>query len=148
MFFHRNWWPHGAVLGRVEALDGWHNIDDYDDAREEPGILVYRWEAPLFFANAGAFRRQVRRWVRERQPTWVVLVCEAITDIDVTGAGVIEQLDRELNAEGIHVAFVEMRSRLRDLVERYGLFATLDSEHFYASVKSALEAIRAERDSE
>ena len=69
-------------------------------------------------------------------------MCEAITDIDVTGAGVIEQLDRELNAEGIHMAFVEMRTRLQDLVERYGLFETLDSAHFYGSVDSALAAIR------
>ena len=88
---------------------------------------LYRWEAPLFFANAGAFRRQVRRLVRERQPTWVIIMCEAITDIDVTGAGVIEQLDRELNEEGIHMAFVEMRTRLQDLVERYGLLETLDA---------------------
>jgi high affinity sulfate transporter 1 len=146
IFFRRNWWPHGAVLGLVAGLDGWHSIEFYADAREEPGVLVYRWEAPLFFANAGAFRRQVRRLVSERQPAWVVIECEAITDIDVTGAGIIEQLDRELNADGIHMAFVEMRDRLQDLVERYGLFETLDAEHFYPSVERALAAIRAEGD--
>ena len=145
LFFRRNWWPHGAVLGRVAGLDGWHSIDVFDDAEEQPDVVVYRWEAPLFFANAGAFRRQIRHLVRERHPTWVVVVCEAITDIDVTGAGVIEQLDRELNGEGISMAFVEMRSRLQDLVERYGLFETLDRDHFYPSVDRALVAIRAEQ---
>ena len=67
---------------------------------ERPGVLVFRWEAPLFFANAGMFRQQVRRLVRERQPRWVVLQCEAITDIDVTAADMLEQLDTELNAHG------------------------------------------------
>ena len=64
LFFRRNWWPHGAVLGEVEGLDGWHSIDVHADAREHSGIVVYRWEAPLFFANAGAFRRQIRHLVR------------------------------------------------------------------------------------
>jgi high affinity sulfate transporter 1 len=141
LFFRRNWWPHGAVLGRVEGMDGWHSIDVFTDAREEPGVVVYRWEAPLFFANAGAFRRQIRRLVRDQSPSWVIVQCEAITDIDVTAAGVIEQLDFELNAAGIHMAFAEMRSRLQDLVERYGLLATLDREHFYPSVGAALRAI-------
>jgi high affinity sulfate transporter 1 len=142
LFFRRNWWPHGAVLGRVDGLDGWHSVDVFNSAREEPHVVIYRWEAPLFFANAGAFRRQVRHLVRDRRPQWVVIECEAMTDIDVTGAGVIEQLDRELNAQGVHMAFVEMRSRLQDLVERYGLLETLDREHFYPSVERALAEIR------
>ena len=98
----------------------------YDAAEEVPGIVIYRWEAPLFFANAGAFRRQVRHLVRERSPSWVVVQCEAITDVDVTAAGMLKQLDEELNAEGVHMAFVELRSRLQVLVQRYGLFETLD----------------------
>jgi MFS superfamily sulfate permease-like transporter len=106
--------------------------------------VVYRWEAPLFFANAGAFRHQARRLVHDRHPKWFVLVCEAVTDIDVTAAGMLEQLDRELNAAGVHMAFVEMRTRLQELTLRYGLFETLDRDHFYPTVKSALEAIEAE----
>ena len=79
--------------------------------------------------------------VRERRPGWVILQCEAITDIDVTAAGMLERLDNELNADGVHLAFAEMRSRLQDLVHEYGLHKTLDSEHFYDSVDHALEAI-------
>ena len=104
-------------------------------------MLVYRWEAPLFFANAGMFRQQVRELVRKERPRWVVLQCEAITDIDVSAADVLEQLDRELNAQGVHLAFVELRDRLQDLVFRYGLFATLDRDHFYDSVELALAHI-------
>ena len=78
--------------------------------------MVYRWEAPLFFANCSAFRTQVRRVVAGRHPSWVVVQCEAMTDIDVSAARMLEQLDRELNAAGVHMAFVEMRTRLQDLV--------------------------------
>ncbi len=142
LFFRRSWWPHGAVLGRMDGVDGWHDVDAHDAAEEVPGIVIYRWEAPLFFANAGAFRRQVRHLVRERSPSWVVVQCEAITDVDVTAAGMLKQLDEELNAEGVHMAFVELRSRLQVLVQRYGLFETLDRDHFYPSVESALADIR------
>jgi MFS superfamily sulfate permease-like transporter len=107
-------------------------------------VLVYRWEAPLFFANAGSFRRQIRRLVRERRPEWVVIQCEAITDIDVTGAGIVDQLDVELNSDGVHMAFVEMRNRLQDLVQRYGLLETLDRAHFYPTIDRAIAAIREE----
>jgi MFS superfamily sulfate permease-like transporter len=141
LFFRRNWWPHGAVLGEVDGLDGWHDVTMHETARELPGIVVYRWEAPLFFANAGAFRRQVRHLVHERRPEWVVVQCEAITDVDVTAAGMLEQLDKELNGDGVHMAFVEMRDRLQRLVSRYGLFDTLDRDHFYPSISAALEAI-------
>ena len=141
LFFNRNWWPHGAVLGRTDDSEGWHNVDDLPGAREEPGIVVYRWEAPLFFANARTFRDEVRRLVKERQPHWVVLQCEAITDIDVTAGEMLEQLDVELNAAGIHLAFVELRSRLQDLVGRLGLYETLDRDHFYPTIDAALTAI-------
>src|SRR5262249_27923847 len=144
LFFRRNWWPNGAVLGEVEGLDGWHSVEIHDDAHEVEDIVVYRWEAPLFFANAGAFRRQIRHLVRERRPRWVVVQCEAITDVDITAAGMLEQLDKELNAQGVHMAFVELRTRLQQLVQRYGLLATLDRDHFYPSIDTALSAIREE----
>ncbi|MGE5226384.1 MAG: SulP family inorganic anion transporter [Planctomycetaceae bacterium] len=141
LFFRRSWWPHGEVLGRVPGLDDWHDLDRYPQAQEEPGVVVFRWEAPLFFANAGIFRQQVRRLARRREPRWIVLQCEAVTDIDVTAADMLERLDRELNARGVRVAFVELRDRLKDLILGYGLFETLDRDHFYPSVTSALDAI-------
>ena len=141
LFFRRNWWPHGAVLGRVEGVEGWHDVAKHPGAEQVPGIVVYRWEAPLFFANAGSFREQIRKIVRERKPDWVVLQCEAITDVDVTAAEMLEQLDNELNAAGTHLAFAEMRDRLQDLTLRYGLLETLDREHFYPTLETALEEI-------
>ena len=110
MFFQRSWWPHGEVLGVVPATDEWHSMRANPHAEPRPGVVMFRWEAPLFFANAGMFREQVLRQVRDHQARWVILQCEAITDIDVSAADVLERLDVELNEVGIHIAFVELRT--------------------------------------
>ena len=133
--------PTAPFSGEVPELGGWHSTAEHPEAAERPGIVVFRWEAPLFFANSGQFRDQVRRLARERAPDWIVLQCEAITDIDVTAAEVLKELDEELNDRGVHLAFVEMRDRLHELVRRYGLHTTLDQEHFYPSLDQALDAI-------
>ncbi len=143
LVFQRSWWARGAVLGRIPEL-GWHSVEQHADAEELDGIVVYRWEAALFFANAGAFRRQIRHLVRERKPAWVVLQCEAITDIDVTAAEMLGQLDKELNQKGVHLAFVELRSRLQELTSEYGLMKTLDRDHFYPTMNGAIDAIQAD----
>ena len=144
LFFRRNWWPHGAVLGRVDEVEGWHDVGAHPAAEQLPGIVVYRWEAPLFFANAGSFREEIRRLAREHKPRWIVLQCEAITDVDVSAGEMLEQLDDELNAEGIHLAFAELRTRLQELTLRYGLMETLDRDHFYPTLEAALRAVTAE----
>jgi high affinity sulfate transporter 1 len=141
LFFQRNWWPHGEVLGRVAGRDGWHSDSHGDVLVERPDVVVFRWEAPLFFANSGMFADQVRDLVHVRHPRWVVLQCQAITDIDATAAGMLERLDNELNARDVHLAFVELRTRLRDLVHDYGLYSTLDQDHFYDSIEDALADI-------
>src|SRR6478672_9756815 len=143
LFFRRSWWPHGVVLGR-DAGGGWHQFEGRDDLEEVPGIVVYRWEAPLFFANAGTFRENLRSLVRERRPRWLVIQCEAVTDVDVTAAEKLEQLDKQLNEQGVHLAFDELRDRLEVLLLRYGLFETLDRDHFYPSMDAALAAIARE----
>lgn len=142
LYFRRGWQPHGAVLGRVQTIGGWHNVDHYPEARQLPGVVVFRWEAPLFFANCSSFRTRIRSVVGSREVSWVVIQCEAITDIDVSAAKMLEQLDLELNARGIHMAFVDMRTRLQDLVQRYGLFETLDRDRFYPNLETCLATIR------
>lgn len=141
LYFRRGWQPHGAVLGRTRTME-WHNVERYPDAHELPGIVVYRWEAPLFFANCSSFRTQIRELVRRYRPSWVVIQCEAITDIDVSAAQTLERLDQELNAQGVHMAFIEMRTRLQNLVQRYGLFETLDRDRFYPTLESGLAQIQ------
>ncbi len=140
LFFRRSWWPHGEVLG--QAPDGrWHAVRDQESARQVPGVVVFRWEAPLFFANVGIFRRQVRALARAKGVEWIVLQCEAVTDIDVTAADMLEQLSAQLRARGVHLAFVEMRTRLSQDMHRYGLFRTVHRERLYPSVNAAVEAI-------
>jgi len=143
LFFRRSWWPPGAVLGYVHELKGWHDVQRYPEAEQRKDVVIYRWEAPLFFANAGIFRQQIRKLVIERKPRWIVLQCEAITDIDVTAADMLKGLDHELNEHGIHMAFVELRGRLQERVETYGLLTELDREHFFAKMKPALRDIEA-----
>lgn len=141
LFFRHYWMPRDAILGHVEEVGGWHNVDRFPDTEEVEGIVVYRWEAPLFFANASTFQRNIRELVRDRHPRWIVLDCAAVTDLDVTAAGMLKTLDDDLNDHGIHLAFVELRSHLQDLVEKYGLNESLDRDHFYTSIDQALEEI-------
>jgi high affinity sulfate transporter 1 len=140
LFFQSNWWPHGELLGEVPDDMNWHSLANNPDAAPRPDIVVFRWEAPLFFANAGIFRQQLRHHVAQLAPQWVIIQCEAITDIDVSAAEMLARLDVELNERGIHMAFVEMRTRLHGLIDRYGMSA-LDRDHFYDSVHEALAAI-------
>lgn len=144
LFFRRNWWPIGEVLGMTDELEGWHSLAQHHDAEQISGIVVYRWEAPLFFANSGIFREEIRKLAGERHPRWIVLQCEAITDVDVTAAEMLRELDEELNAAGTHLAFAELRGRLRSLILQYGLLETLDREHFYPTLDAAIEAVRRE----
>jgi MFS superfamily sulfate permease-like transporter len=115
--------------------------------REIPRCEGAAWDrdlpmgGPSVFANCSAFRAQIRQVVRERHAMWVIVHSEAMTDIDVSAARTLEQLDRELNAVGIHMAFVEMRARLQDLVRRYGLFETLDRDRFYPTIEAAITAV-------
>ena len=143
LFFRRSWWPHGEELGRVPEIGGWHNVGRYPEAQRVEGVVIFRWEAPLFFANAGIFRESVRELVRHDRPRWIVLQCEAITDVDVTAADMLERLDIELNDQGVNMAFVELRTRLQELLHRYGLFTTLDRTHVFPSIERALAAIEA-----
>jgi len=140
LFFQSNWWPHGELLGEVPDDVNWHSLAHNPDAAPRPDIVVFRWEAPLFFANAGIFRQQLRHHIAQSQPEWVIVQCEAITDIDVSAAEMLARLDVELNERGIHMAFVEMRTRLHGLIDRYGMSA-LDRDHFYDSVAQAIAAI-------
>jgi MFS superfamily sulfate permease-like transporter len=136
-FFKRGWWPAGEVLGRVGSLGAWHRTDVFPEAVQIPGVVVFRWEAPLFFANAGTFRQTLRRLVKRSDARRAVVQCEAITDIDVTAAEMLQHLDSELGQRGVELVFVQLRTRLRELLARYGLEDTFDRAHFYDSIDDA-----------
>ena len=144
--FKRAWAPYSAVLGTSPGVPGYHDTLRYPDAEQVPGLLIVRWSAPLFFANANQFRDRIRDLVAtlEVPPDWVLIVAEPITDIDTTAGSMLADLDAELNASGIHLAFAELQSAVRDTIVRYGLLETIDAGHFYGSVDEAVEAHRRE----
>jgi high affinity sulfate transporter 1 len=141
--FRRAWWPHQTVLGRVPGVPGYRDVDSYPDAEQLPGCVLFRFDAPLFFANARTFRDQVRRLARsEPAPRWIVVAAEPITDVDTTAADMLEDLDEALNARGISLVFADMKDPVREKIERYELTRTIDPAHFFPTVGAAVAAFQ------
>src|SRR5262249_30553145 len=101
-FLWDGWRPHSAVLGRAEGVKGYHDITRYPDARQIPGLVLFRWDAPLFFANAELFKERVLEAVaKSRTPVrWVIVAAEPVTSVDVTAADTLEQLHKTLRDAG------------------------------------------------
>lgn len=144
--FERAWRPYSAVLGKPEDIPGYHDITRYPNASQLPGLLMIRWEAPLFFANANLFRKKIRVLVAQTDPppVWVVITAEPVTDVDTTAGDMLVDLDLELNAAGIHLIFAELRDSVKEKIERYGLLETIDRRHFFPTIEAAVEEFRRE----
>jgi high affinity sulfate transporter 1 len=142
--FRRAWWPYQAVLGRVEGLEGYHDTRSYPAASYLPGLVIYRFDAPLFFANAQTFRDEVMRMAQaDPPPRWILIAAEPMTDVDTTASDVLEDLDETLNARRISLVFAELKDPVRGKIERYGLTRTIDPHHFFPTVEAAVTAFRA-----
>ncbi len=141
-FLRRAWRPHDAILGRAPGVKGYHDIARYPDARQVPGLVLFRWDAPLFFANADTFRGRVIDAVEaaEPKPRWVVVAAEPITDVDTTAAEMLLELDTELKARGVELAFAEMKDPVKDRLERYGLQETIGPGSFFPTIGVAVKA--------
>jgi high affinity sulfate transporter 1 len=143
--FRRAWWPYNTRLGRVDGLEGYHDTRSYPAARHLPGLVIYRFDAPLFFANAKTFRDEVMRLARaDPPPTWIVIAAEPMTDIDTTASDVLEELDKQLNEQGISLVFAELKDPVRRKIERYELTHTISPRHFFPTVGAAIAAFREE----
>ena len=147
--FRRLWWPYQAVLGRPDGIRGYHDVSVYPAAQRLPGLLLFRFDAPLIFANARTFRDRIRSFVAEDSGLkWIVVAAEPITDVDTTAADTLEELDEELNARGISLVFAEMKSPVREKIDRYQLTRTIDPSHFFPTVEEAVAAYRRETGAE
>ncbi|MGO9783897.1 MAG: SulP family inorganic anion transporter [Streptosporangiaceae bacterium] len=147
--FRRAWRPYDTKLGRAEGLEGYQDLRTHPDAQQLPGLVIYRFGAPLFFANAKTFRDEVRRLANsEPKPTWIVIAAEPVTDVDTTASDVLEDLDEALNAEGTSLVFAELKDPVRDKIERYGLTRTINPRHFFPTLESAVAAFRQETSAE
>ena len=143
--FRRAWWPYATVLGRVPGVEGYHDTRSYPDAEHLPGLVIYRFDGPLFFANATTFRDEIRRLARAQpKPDWILIAAEPVTDVDTTAADVLEDLDEALNTQGISLVFAELKDPVRDKIERYGLTRTIDPHHFFPTIAAAISAFRDE----
>ena len=108
------------------------------------GLILFRFDAPLVFANARTFRDEIRALAAsDPPPVWIVVAAEPITDIDTTAADMLEDLDLELNARGVSLVFAEMKSPVKDKVRRYELTRTIDPDHFFSTIKQAVDAFAA-----
>jgi sulfate permease, SulP family len=139
--------PHDAVLGQVEGVDGFHDVDDYTDAETIPGLIVYRFDAPLFFANAERFQSRILELVRTTSTPveWVLLDAEAITDLDSTAAETLERLHAELAQRGVVLAIARAKRALRNRLTAAGLTATITEGYFFPSIRSGVAAFQARR---
>jgi len=140
-FIWRAWHPYDAVLGHVEGLKSYHDISRHPEAKQIPGLVLFRWDAPLFFANAEAFRENVLHAIAEAptQTKWVVVTAEPITDVDTTAADMLAELDNALHESGMDLFFAEMKGPVKDMLKRYGLFTRLGEENFFPTIEQAVE---------
>lgn len=134
------WRPHHAILGRADGVKGYHDISRYPDARRIPGLLLFRWDAPLFFANAELFQECVIEAV-EAAPTpirQIVIASEPVTNIDITAADVVAELQLTLRKAGITLIFAELKDPVKDKLKRFGLVKQLSEGAFFPTVGAAV----------
>ncbi|PRX32828.1 high affinity sulfate transporter 1 [Paraburkholderia sp. BL18I3N2] len=140
-FLWDGWRPHYAILGRVEDLRGYHDIKRHPDAKRIPGLLLFRWDAPLFFANAELFQECLLEAV-DTSPTpvrTIVVAAEPVTSIDVTSADMLRELMRTLGEREIALHFAEMKDPVRDKLRRFEMSDVIGDERFHPTVGSAVD---------
>jgi MFS superfamily sulfate permease-like transporter len=141
-FLWDGWRPHSAILGRPEGISGYHDLERYPAALEVPGLVLFRWDAPLFFANAEFFRERVLD-AAASSPTpirWLVVAAEPVTSVDVTAADALADLDRTLAAAGIDLRFAELKDPVKDKLKRFGLLAALGEDSFFPTIDDAVNS--------
>jgi high affinity sulfate transporter 1 len=141
--FRRVWLPYQATLGKVPDLAGLHDTAMHPDAEVLPGCTVYRFDAPLIFANARTFRDRVRALAEEQGPGgWIIVAAEPITDVDTTACDMLDDLAAALDEQGTRLVFAELKDPVMAKLHRYGLEPEIPAERFYPTIKRAVEAYR------
>jgi high affinity sulfate transporter 1 len=141
-FLWDGWRPHSAVLGRADGVKGYHDITRYPNARLIPGLVLFRWDAPLFFANAELFHDRVLDAIA-RSPTparWVAVAAEPVTSVDVTAGDMLIELQERLQASGATLCFAEMKDPVKDKLKRFGLYTRIGEDRFFATLGEAVAA--------
>jgi high affinity sulfate transporter 1 len=141
-FLWNGWRPYSAVLGRPNSVEGYHDITRYPEARQIPGLLLFRWDAPLFFANAELFRERVMDAVAKSPNSvrWVVMAAEPVTSVDITAADTLAELDETLRSAGIELCFAELKDPVKDKLKRFGLFSVIGEKYFFPTIEVAVRS--------
>jgi high affinity sulfate transporter 1 len=139
-FVRRAWRPHSALLGRIQGRKGYHDIERHPEAVQIPGLTIYRFDAPLFFANAEFFSRALKTAIAERHEpvSWVILAAEPITDIDTTAAEMLGHLLDDLHVDGTQLVFAGLKGPVKDRLRSYGLYDRLGDAGFFATLGTAI----------
>jgi MFS superfamily sulfate permease-like transporter len=142
LFVRNAWRPYDAVLGRVANYKGYHDLERHPEGKVVPGLILYRWDAPLFFANAELFREHVFDAVARAPtpPRWIAVASEPIVDVDTTAADMLDELIGELGARGVALHFAELKGRVKDRLRVYGIFDRLGADSFHPTVGSVVKA--------
>jgi len=135
------WRPHSAVLGRAEGVKGYHDITRYPGARQIPGLVLFRWDAPLFFANAEFFKARVLEAMAKSPARvhWLVVAAEPVTNVDVTAADMLNELDQTLHGAGSELCFAELKDPVKDKLKRFGLFEKIGEPFFFPTIEAAVD---------
>jgi len=140
-FLWDGWRPYSAVLGRADGVEGYHDVTRYPNARQIPGLVLFRWDAPLFFANAELFEARALDAVA-RAPTparRLVVTAEPVTSVDVTAADALTDLIGTLRSAGIELCFAELKDPVKDKLKRFGLFAQIGENFFFPTIDAAVD---------
>jgi len=142
VFIRRAWQPYDAVLGRVRGYKGYHDVSRHPEGLLVPGLTLYRWDAPLFFANAQSFRERILDVERSSDvpPRWIAVASEPITDVDTTAADMLDELITDLARRGTELHFAELKGRVKDRLGVYGIYHRLGADHFHPTVGSVVKA--------
>lgn len=145
-FLWDGWRPHYAILGRVEGMRGYHDVKRYPQASRVPGLVLFRWDAPLFFANAELFRDRVLDAIAATPAPArrVVVAAEPVTSIDITSADMLSELERELRRAGVELQFAEMKDPVKDKLRRFELLERFGDASFHPTVGAAVDAYLAD----
>ena len=139
--FRRLWWPYETTLGVTEGVPGFHDIRSYPDGTTPPGLVIYRFDAPLIFANARTFDAQVRKLTDvDPAPRWIIVAAEPITDVDTTAADMLVTLVSALDQLAIRLVFAEIKDPVRAKLERYQLVTAIGPSDFYPTIEAAVTA--------
>jgi MFS superfamily sulfate permease-like transporter len=141
-FLWDGWRPYSAVLGRADGVEGYHDVTRYPGARQIPGLVLFRWDAPLFFANAELFKeRALDAVAKAAGPVrWLVVTAQPVTSVDVTAADALAELDGALHGAGIELAFAELKDPVKDKLRRFELFSQIGEGFFFPTIDAAVSS--------